>query len=115
MSAGVILILILAMLLVVFTLQNSMAISLKIFFWELNDVPLVLTLVVCIFAGFLIAFCLYAPRIWKMKSAIRGQQKQIEELRRKEAENTFIPAPKRSSFSDDTEITGGNKNTGFFN
>ncbi|MGQ8338476.1 LapA family protein [Sunxiuqinia sp. A32] len=80
MSAAAIIILILALLLVIFTLQNTMLVSLKIFFWELTDVPLVLTLIVCLIIGFLVAFILYYPSAWKMKKKIKNLQKQVDDL-----------------------------------
>jgi uncharacterized integral membrane protein len=107
MSAGIIILLILALLLVIFTLQNTVLISLKVFFWELTDVPLVLALIVCLIAGFLIAFFLYSPKIWRLKAKIREQQKQINRTR---AEKTTYEL---DADSDDIEITGDDEE-GFF-
>jgi len=100
MSAGIIILLILALLLVIFTLQNTVLISLKVFFWELTDVPLVLALIVCLISGFLIAFFLYSPKIWRLKTKVREQQKLLSRLR---TEKTTYEL---DADSDDIEITG---------
>ncbi len=79
MSAGIIILLILALLLVIFTLQNTALISLTIFFWEISDVPLVLALIVCLIAGFLISYFILYPKVWKMKSQLKSLQKQVNQ------------------------------------
>jgi len=81
MSAGIIILLLLALLLVIFTLQNSVVIDLKLLFWQLSDVPLVLTLVVCVITGFIIAALLNYPKIWSLKSKIKALQKELNELK----------------------------------
>ncbi|MEL7587715.1 MAG: LapA family protein [Prolixibacteraceae bacterium] len=106
MTAGAIIILILALLLVIFTLQNTALISLKIFFWQLTDVPLVLALIVCLIAGFLIAFFLYSPKIWRLKARVREQQKLLN--RNPGAQHTVPDAGE-----DDIEITGDPGNSFF--
>ena len=64
MSVVIIFILILAILLVIFTLQNSVEITINAFFWEITDAPLVLVLIVCIFMGYLLGALYLYPRIW---------------------------------------------------
>jgi len=88
MSFGIILLLILALILVIFTLQNSVAIDLKLLFWQLSDVPLVLALIVCVMAGFIIAALLNYPKLWKLKSQIKALQKELNELRQQDKEET---------------------------
>ena len=51
MSAAIIILLILAILLVIFTLQNSFEITIHLFFWKLPDVPLVLLILCCVLLG----------------------------------------------------------------
>jgi len=109
MSAGIIILLILALLLVIFTLQNTVLISLKVFFWELTDVPLVLALIVCLISGFLIAFFLYAPKIWRLKAKIREQQKLLSKPR------TGKTTYELDADSDDIEITGDEGDSFFSN
>jgi uncharacterized integral membrane protein len=67
MQAVVIILLILAVLLVIFTLQNSMEITINVFFWEITDAPLVLVLIGCIVIGYILAVIYFYPRIWKLK------------------------------------------------
>lgn len=81
MSASIIILLLLALLLVVFTLQNSVAIDLKLVIWQLSDVPLVLTLLVCVLIGFVAAVVVDYPKIWHLKSTIKGLQKELNGLK----------------------------------
>lgn len=67
MQAVVIILLILAVLLVIFTLQNSMEITINVFFWEITEAPLVLVLIGCIVIGYILAIIYFYPRIWKLK------------------------------------------------
>ncbi len=101
MSAGIVILLILALLLVIFTLQNTVLISLKVFFWEISDVPLVLALIICLIAGFFIAFFLYSPKIWKLKTKVRDLQRQLD--RKPVNKNTIYEL---DTDSDDIEMTG---------
>lgn len=107
MSAGIIVLLILALLLVVFTLQNTVLISLKVFFWEFTEVPLVLALIVCVISGFLIAFFLYSPKIWRLKAKIREQQKLFS--RPRQGKTTY----ELDADNDDIEITGDERDSFF--
>jgi len=65
MQIIIIVILILAILLVIFTLQNSMDITLNVFFWEIANAPLVLVLICCVVIGYLLATIYFYPRLWK--------------------------------------------------
>ncbi len=82
MSAIIILLLVLAVLLVIFTLQNSGEISVHIFFWEIAHVPLVLVIIGCIIIGYIIAAVYFYPRIWKIKSERKQLQKALKESER---------------------------------
>lgn len=83
MQAIVIIVLILAVLLVIFTLQNSIEITLNVFFWEITNAPLVLVLICCVLLGYLIAAIYLYPRLWKLKKRVkelsRGNQNQSGE------------------------------------
>lgn len=107
MSAGIIILLILALLLVIFTLQNTALITLKVFFWEIVDVPLVLALIVFLIAGFIIAYFLIYPKVWKLKSQIKSIQK--------EADNPIVtvPEPTTPTTSEGIEITGDTEESFF--
>jgi len=83
MQAVIIILLILAILLVIFTLQNSVEITIHVFFWELSNVPLVLVLLGCIVLGYFIAVIYFTPRIWKLKKEYKQLikfNKELEEL-----------------------------------
>ena len=67
MQAVIIVLLILAVLLVIFTLQNSIEISINVFFWEIQEAPLVLVIIGCIIIGYILAIIYLYPRIWKLK------------------------------------------------
>ncbi len=67
MQAIIIILLILAVLLVIFTLQNSMDITVNIFFWEIKEAPLVLVLLGCIVIGYILGIIYFYPRLWKLK------------------------------------------------
>ena len=71
MSAGIIFLLILALLLVIFTLQNPATIDLHIFFWNVHEVSLVLALILCLILGVILAFLLSYPKIWKLKNQLK--------------------------------------------
>jgi len=83
MQAIIIILLILAVLLVIFTLQNSTEITIHFFFWELSNVPLVLVLLGCIVLGYFVAVIYFSPRIWKLKKEYKQLikfNKELEEL-----------------------------------
>lgn len=81
MQVVIIILLILAVLLVVFTLQNSMEISINVFFWEIADAPLVLVLICCIIIGYIIAAIYFYPRIWKLKKEYKQMLRFNDELK----------------------------------
>lgn len=81
MQAIVIILLILAVLLVIFTLQNSVEITINVFFWEIVNAPLVLVLLSCILLGYLLASIYFYPRIWKVKKEYKQLIKFNNELK----------------------------------
>lgn len=108
MSVGIIFLLVLALLLVIFTLQNTVLISLNVFFWKITDAPLVLTLLICLILGVLLAFSFTYPRIWKLKSQLKEKQRQIRELEALHPEVPFeIAGP------EGIEMTGGDEKSFF--
>ncbi|NLO03696.1 MAG: LapA family protein [Bacteroidales bacterium] len=66
MHAVIIIVLILAILLVIFTLQNSFEVTINVFFWEISNAPLVLVLIVCLVLGYLLASIYFYPQIWRL-------------------------------------------------
>lgn len=81
MQAVIIFILILAILLVIFTLQNSVEITISVFFWKITDAPLVLVLICCIVIGYLISAIYFYPRIWKLKKENKQMTKTNNKLK----------------------------------
>jgi lipopolysaccharide assembly protein A len=76
MQALIIILLIFAILLVIFTLQNSVGISIHVFFWQIVNAPLALVLLICIVLGYLLASVYFIPKLWKLKNE-RNQLKKL--------------------------------------
>ena len=81
MQLIIVIILILAVLLVIFTLQNSMEITLNIFLWEITNAPLILVLLGCVFIGYILASIYFYPKLWKSKKEYNQMVKFNEELK----------------------------------
>ena len=81
MQIVIIFILILAILLVIFTLQNSMEITLNVFFWEIANAPLVLVLICCVLLGYIISVIYFYPKLWKTKKEYNQLIKFNKELK----------------------------------
>lgn len=62
-----ILLLLLAALLVVFTLQNREEVSVKLFFWTLKNIPVPLLIIVCLVLGATIPLFSLLVRKWRKK------------------------------------------------
>lgn len=111
MSAFIIILLILAILLVIFTLQNSFEISISFFLWEIPNVPLVLLILCCVLLGYIIASVYFYPRVWKLKRdyrhALKSGKKLEEKLESQEAEK---PGPE----GIELEINDEENDSGFF-
>ncbi|MBN2636689.1 MAG: LapA family protein [Prolixibacteraceae bacterium] len=80
MQAILIILLILAVLLVIFTLQNSTEITVHLFLWEIGGVPLALVILCCVIIGYLISAVYFYPRFWKIKKENRRLLKLTEKL-----------------------------------
>jgi len=78
--ALVIILLLLAILLVIFTLQNSIEIPLHFFIWEIKSVPLVLVLIGAVIFGYIIASVYLYPRLWKKNRMYKKLLKRNKEL-----------------------------------
>lgn len=117
MQAVIIIILVLAVLLVIFTLQNSMEITLNVFFWEIANAPLVLVLIACVVLGYLLAAFYFFPRIWKLKKEynqlikFNKELKEYRDLQRlKKSKNPApqsIGDPEGIEFDDDEDDENG--------
>ena len=91
MSAIVVVILIIAILLVIFTLQNSSEITIQLFFWEIANAPLVLVLLGCIVIGYILAAFYFYPRVWNLKNENKRISKQNKEFQKKAGEVSSNP------------------------
>ncbi len=80
MHIAIIFVLILAILLVIFTLQNSFEVTINVFFWEISNAPLVLVLIVCLVLGYILAFSYYYPKVWRLSK----ENKRIAKIIKKQ-------------------------------
>lgn len=83
MQVIIIILLLLAVFLVIFTLQNSTEITIHVLFWEIANVHLVLIILACILFGYCIASIYFYPRLWKIKKEFKNLtkfNKELEEL-----------------------------------
>lgn len=78
MSGKVILFFILAVLLIIFTIQNHILINLRFFHWEINDLPLVVVLIVGLVFGFLLAMIMQLPKILRLKRELKNVIDELE-------------------------------------
>jgi len=113
MHAVIIIILILAILLVIFTLQNAFGITITVFFWKLEQAPLVLVLLCCILLGYVLATIYFYPRIIKLKkdyrNAVKSGKKPKNQL---EAEKSQAEKPGPEGI--ELEVDEEENDKGFF-
>ncbi|MDD2382442.1 MAG: LapA family protein [Mariniphaga sp.] len=113
MHTIIIVALILAILLVIFTLQNAVGISITLFFWEIENVPLVLLLLGCILLGYILAVVYFYPRTGKLKKENREAQKLILKLE-SQIKTKEGMVKKTGVEGIELEIDDKESNTGFF-
>lgn len=101
MQAILIILLILAVLLVIFTLQNSTEITIHLFLWEIGGVPLALVILCCVIIGYLISVVYFYPRIWKIKKENRRLLKLNEKLNETQPRANEIEDPEGIKMDDD--------------
>lgn len=107
MSGKVIVFFILAVLLVIFTIQNELLIDIRFFKWVMKDVPLVMVLIAGLIFGFLLAMMMQLPRIMRLK---RQLKEVINEL-----ENDNAVADKDDDITSEGIRMGNDYKGGFFN
>jgi uncharacterized integral membrane protein len=78
MTWKVVIFIILSVLLVIFTLQNQLLISIRFFHWEKNDVPLIYILLFGLIFGFSLALIMQLPLIIKMRRELRNVLRELE-------------------------------------
>ncbi len=81
-QTSIIILLILAVLLVLFTLQNQMNVSIHLFFWGIKDVPLVLVMIACLVIGYLLCTIYLYPKLWKSKRELKKLIRFNDELKK---------------------------------
>ena len=107
MQLIIIIILIFAVLLVIFTLQNSIYVTLHFFLWEIANVSLVLVLICSVILGYLVAAIYFYPRLWKTKKEynqlikFNKELKELHELNHKEDVNEEESNPEGIEMDDD--------------
>ena len=102
MQIILIVLLILAVLLVIFTLQNSTEITIHLFFWEVAGIPLALVIICCIIIGYLVSVIYFSPRLWKIKKEYRQLIKFNKELQ----ELHDLNHPKKAKVKEDSDPEG---------
>jgi uncharacterized integral membrane protein len=108
MSWKVIVFLILAALLVIFTVQNQILLNIKFFHWEITDVPVAYVLLFGLIFGFLLAMMMQIPTILKLRRELRKVVREIEDSEKIE------PAKEEVGGSEDVSM-GNDYKGGFFN
>lgn len=99
-NTQLVLMLLLAIFLVIFTLQNSASVAIRIFLWNVN-VPVVVLILVCLLVGYLLPHFSYIPRIWKLKSELSRTRKEKEELEKSNVNQVRTkPDPEGIAFDD---------------
>ncbi len=99
-NTQLVLMLLLAIFLVIFTLQNSSSVAIRVFLWNVN-VPVVVLILVCLLVGYLLPHFSYLPRIWRLKSELSRTRKEKEELEKNtEKPVRSKPDPEGIAFDD---------------
>lgn len=108
MTFGIIMLLILALLLVVFTIQNTHMVDVNILFWTLHQIPLALVIFSCIVGGALICMGIYLPRIWKKRAQINKLNKEMANIKEliQSSVNQQAKQMAEQKKIEDAELTG---------
>ena len=85
--------LIIVFLIVVFAVQNAVAVSVVFFLWRV-DASLAMVIATCFNLGILIGALLTVPTMLRERLSISRLRKQVEALR---AENDYLREPKKNS------------------
>ena len=113
MHAVIIIVLILAILLVIFTLQNSFEVTINVLLWEIANAPLVLVLIVCLVAGYLLASIYLYPQIWRLSK----ENKKVTKMNRKLEEQLGIQHSvdeKAGPEGIELDVNNGDEDKSFF-
>lgn len=69
-----------AILAIVFALQNDSLVTVRMIFWELQSINLALVLVMTLIMGLVIGLLFMAPGIYRRNQVIASQKKRILEI-----------------------------------
>lgn len=78
MHKGIIASLVLAVLLVIFTLQNTAAVQIDLWFWSIHT-SLALLVIVLLVAGALMAYLLFLPTLFNKNKTIRDLNNKVKQ------------------------------------
>ena len=81
MSRHLIVTLLVALALVVLTVQNPNPVSVQFLSWEAQQVPVIVIVLISLSAGVIVSSVLGLIKQSKLKEKIRQQQREIEDLR----------------------------------
>lgn len=108
MSWKVILFIILAVLLAIFTFQNQILLNIRFIHWELKDVPVVYILLAGLIFGFLLSMIIQLPTIMRLRRELRKVVRELEDSEKIE------PVKDEDAGSEDVSM-GSDYKGGFFN
>lgn len=75
-----IILMIFALLLVIFAIQNAQEVVIRLWFWNFRA-SMALALIICLVSGFLLSFLYFLPLLRSKDSIIKGKEKEIARLR----------------------------------
>ncbi len=78
-----IILMILAILLVIFAIQNSQEVMINLLFWRFYT-SMALALIICIVSGFLLSFLYFLPLLQVKNKILSAKEKEITRLKGKE-------------------------------
>ncbi len=81
MPRQLIIILLVALVLVLMTVQNPNPVSVQFLSWEAQQVPLIIIILISLLAGVIVSSVLGLIKQSKLKDKIRRLQREIEELK----------------------------------
>ncbi|MFQ5772671.1 MAG: LapA family protein [bacterium] len=81
MPRQLIIILLVALVLVLMTVQNPNPVSVQFLSWEAQQVPVIIIILISLLAGVIISSILGLIKQSKLKDKIRRQQREIEDLK----------------------------------
>jgi lipopolysaccharide assembly protein A len=75
-----IILMIIAVLLVVFAIQNAQVVIIRLLFWDFAA-SMALALLICLISGLLLSFIYFLPLLREKDKIIKGKEKEIARLR----------------------------------